>query len=268
MPELPPLIRNDGQFDWEALFQIHEFEHYHTYAEALTRNETDFIEQALQLREGTVLLDVACGGGRHALELARRGYTVEGVDASATLVAYATTHAYADATRARFVQTDMRALAYTSQFDVVLVMNSSLGFFDDASNRAVLKHLAQALVDGGHLLLQCLNPYQIDRYLQGFRTGWHAIAEGYLLREARFEPRTATLHIDYRYLSPLHGHDIKHPGDRIRLYGYPELSTLLSDVGLRPVTVFGDSTIPVVPFDEQSQWQIIIARKGDGHTGL
>lgn len=261
MPDLPSFILADGSLDWEVLFQIYEFEQYRTYAAALTRSEVDFIEQALGLREDAAVLDVACGSGRHALELARRGYAVEGVDANPALVAYANRCAYEDATRARFVQRDMRELAYQRQFDAVLVMNSSLGFFTDAENRATLGRLANALIDGGKLLLQCLNPYQIDRYLQGFRSGWHTIASGYLLRAARFEPRTATLHIDYRYVAPQHGVDAQHPGDRIRLYGYPELAAMLRAVKLRPIAVFGDAVVPVVPFEEGSQWQVVVASK-------
>jgi SAM-dependent methyltransferase len=260
VPDLPAFILAEDRIDWEVLFQIYEFEQYRSYADELTRSEVDFVEQVLGLREDAVVLDVACGGGRHALELARRGYAVEGVDASAAVVAYATRCAYEEATRARFVHGDMRALEYKREFDAVLVMNSSLGFFEDVENRATLGRLANALIDGGKLLLQCLNPYQIERYLGGFRTGWHELASGYLLREARFEPRTATLHVDYRYLLPQRGVDARHPGDHIRLYGYPELCAMLDTAGLRPVAVFGDAVTPVVPFEESSQWQVVVAR--------
>ena len=261
MPALPPILLDDGKVDWEALFQIYEFEQYRAYADELTRSEVDFLETALGLRDDAVVLDVACGGGRHALELARRGYSVEGVDSSATLVAFATQRAYEQGTRARFVRGDMRALEYQQEFDAVLVMNSSLGFFDDAVNRATLERVASALVDGGRLLLQCINPYQVDRYLQGFRIGWHQIASGYMLRQARFEPRSATLQIDYRFLLPSHGIDAQHPGDRIRLYGYPELEAMLAAANLRPIAVFGDAITPAVPFEEHSQWQVIVAEK-------
>lgn len=262
MPDLPPFILDDGRLDWEALFQIYEFEQYRAYADELTSNEVGFIEQALDLREDAAVLDVACGGGRHALELARRGYSVEAIDTSATLVAYAARCAYEDATRARFAQGDMRELAYQQQFDAALVMNSSLGFFSDDTNRATLGRIAQALVSGGKLLIQCLNPYQIESYLQSFRSGWHEIAGGYMLRAARFEPRTATLHIDYRFLLPSQGIEARHPGDHIRLYGYPELAAMLADAGLRPIAVFGDAIMPPVLFEEQSQWQVFVAVKG------
>jgi SAM-dependent methyltransferase len=267
MPDLPPFLLPDGQPDWEALFQIYEFVQYRAFADELTRGEVDFIETALDLQEDAAVLDVACGGGRHALELARRGYSAEGVDSSATLIAYAARCAYEQAARARFVQGDMRELAYQQEFDAALVMNSSLGFFDDAVNRATLGRVAQALLDGGKLLLQCLNPYQIERYLQSFRSGWHQIAGGYMLREARFAPRTATLHIDYRFLHAGHGVDARHPGDRIRLYGYPELAAMLEAARLRPIAVFGDAVMPAVPFEEQSLWQVVVAVKGSEREG-
>lgn len=261
MPELPPYIDADGVLDWEVLFQIYEFAQFRAFADELTHNEVGFIEQALALADGASVLDVACGAGRHALELGRRGYSVEGIELNAVLVTYAAACAYDDATRVRFVPTDMRAIAYPAQFDAALVMNSSLGFFDDEANRAVLKSCADALVHGGRLLVQCINPYQIERYLSTFRTGWYALAGGYVLREAHFDPHTASLKIDYRFVAPATGIDTRHPGDNIRLYGFPELAAMLRAVGLRPLTVFGDAVLPVVPFEEQSQWQVIVAER-------
>jgi SAM-dependent methyltransferase len=261
MVTIPEYIDDDGQVNWEALFQIYEFEQYRDYANELTRQEVDFIEQVLGLNDGAVVLDVACGGGRHALELARRGYSVEGVERSATLVQYATQIAYQDASRVRFVQTDMREIEYEQQFDAAIIMNSSLGFFDDATNLDLLKRVSDSLVDGGKLLLQCINPYQIVNYLQGFRSGWYQIGSGYVLREASFEPRTATLQMDYRYLDVGRGIDARHTGDRIRLYGYLELMNMLRELNLRPTAVFGDAILPIVPFEEPSQWQVVVAAK-------
>jgi 2-polyprenyl-3-methyl-5-hydroxy-6-metoxy-1,4-benzoquinol methylase len=180
---------------WEELLQIHEFAHYRDYAEDLTRREVDFLEQALSLRGIETVLDLACGGGRHSIELARRGISVVGLDAAAPVLAHARAQASELGLSVTFVQGDMRELAYAGRFDAVLVMNSSLGFFDDATNRQVLAGAARALAPGGRLLLQCINPYQIEAYLREFRRGWYQIGTGYVLREASFDPRGAALTI-------------------------------------------------------------------------
>ncbi|MBC8159769.1 MAG: class I SAM-dependent methyltransferase [Roseiflexaceae bacterium] len=261
MPALPPLLLPDGTLDWEVLFQVYEFAQFQALADDLTCNEASFVEQALSLADGASVLDLACGAGRHALELGRRGYSVEGVEVNPALVAHAAACAYEDATRVRFATADMRELHYEPQFDAVLVMNSSLGFFDDATNRRVLKSCAESLVQGGRLLLQCINPYRIESYLAGFRTGWYALAGGYVLREARFDPFSANLKIDYRFVAPALGVDIAHPGDSIRLYGYLELVAMIRAAGLRPLTVFGDAVLPAVVFEESSQWQVLVAER-------
>jgi SAM-dependent methyltransferase len=246
---------------WEELLQVHEYAHYHQYAADLTRRETDFLVEALALQGGETILDLGCGGGRHSLDLARRGLNVVGLDTAASVLAHARASAAAEGLKVELVHGDMRAIADSARFDAVLLMNSSLGLFDDATNAAVLAGCARALVPGGRLLLQCLNPYQIEAYLREFRAGWYAIGAGVVLREARFEPRSATLELGYRYLDPAQGLDVRHPGDQIRLYGFRELSALLAAAGLRPHSVFGDAVLPPVPFAEASQWQVVIAVK-------
>lgn len=246
---------------WEELLQVHEYAHYRTYAEQLTQREVDFLIEALSLKGTEVLLDLACGGGRHSLELARRGFTVVGLDAAARVIAHARARAEEEDLSVELVTGDMRALPYEGRFDAILVMNSSVGFFDDETNAAVIAGCARALAPGGRLLLQCINPYQVSAYLRDFRQGWYQVGAGYVLREARFEPREATLRIDYRYVDPAQGVDVVHPGDRIRLYGFPELRAMLLAAGLRPLSVFGDAVLPPVPFDEQSQWQVVVAVK-------
>jgi 2-polyprenyl-3-methyl-5-hydroxy-6-metoxy-1,4-benzoquinol methylase len=255
------MINSEGPLRdwWEELLQIHEFNHYRDYAEDLTRREVDFLIEALRLRGTETILDLGCGGGRHSLELARRGYTVVGVDLVAPVLVHARAQAAAEGLSVEFVQGDMRELHFAERFDVALLLNSSLGFFDDTTNQAVLAGVARALAPGGQLLIQCINPYRIESYLREFRQGWYALGSGYVLREAQFDPRSATLAIGYRYLDPAQALDVVHPGDRIRLYGFPELIVMLNAAGLRPLSAFGDAALPPVIFDEASQWQVLVA---------
>ena len=246
---------------WEELLQVHEFAHYRDYAETLTAQEIDFIQQALGLAGVETILDLDCGGGRHTIELARRGLTMVGLDASRPVIAAAKLRASELELSAQFLVGDMRDLSHESRFDAVLIMNSSLGFFDDQTNADVLARAAQALVPGGRLLLQLINPYQIERYLRDFRNGWYALGAGVVLREAQFLPLEGILQINYRYVEAERQLDVTHPGDRIRLYTFPEVRAMLTAAGLRPLSIFGDAVLPVVPFDEQSQWQVIVAER-------
>jgi len=45
-----------------------------------TENQVDFIVNTLGLTGKEHILDLACGYGRHALSLARRGFRITGVD--------------------------------------------------------------------------------------------------------------------------------------------------------------------------------------------
>lgn len=245
---------------WEALFQIQEYATYATFAATLTRTEVDFLEQALHLDTHSTILDLACGGGRHLLELARRGYHVEGIELAMPVVEHVAQQIAAEQVNARILHRDMRDLAGLGPYDVAFIMNSSFGFWSDDEHQQLLHSIADVLVPGGLLLLQCINPYQIAAYMQNYRRGWHVVGAGYVLRESQFRPQQGCIHTVYRYLEP-GGRVIEHPGERIRLYTYLELTTMLRRAGLQPISVFGDAVLPAMPFDEASQWQVVVARR-------
>ena len=122
-----------------------------------TRAEVDFAERVLALRPGARVLDVPCGFGRHAGELARRGYTVVGVDLSPLMLREAR-RAHREGGRLRFVRADMRRLAYRAEFDAVICLFTSFGYFSERENVAALRRMARALKPGGRLLMDHRNP--------------------------------------------------------------------------------------------------------------
>src|SRR5580693_9318148 len=72
-----------------------------------TRAEADFLEKVLAAAPSAQLLDVPCGNGRHAVELAGRGYRLTGVDSSEEFIAEAR---HASALPIRWILGDMRGL--------------------------------------------------------------------------------------------------------------------------------------------------------------
>ncbi|MFE0154945.1 SAM-dependent methyltransferase [Nonomuraea sp. NPDC059007] len=121
--------------------------------EELTGDEVAFVVRAAGLRPGSRVLDVPCGSGRHALELARRGCRVIGLDVSAEAVAHARAAAGAEGLDLDLRQGDMRALPADVRAEAAICMGNAFGYLEHAATREFLAGLAALLVPGGALVL-------------------------------------------------------------------------------------------------------------------
>lgn len=140
---------------WQTMF---DQKYLDTYLGSLTpertKTEVDFVVEAAQLKPSEVILDLACGHGRHSIELAKRGFSnITGLDYSQVFLDKAVTDAEHEGVRVRFVQGDMRALPFTSEFDVVYTIYTTLGYFDDETNAAVFKQVNKALKSNGRFFI-------------------------------------------------------------------------------------------------------------------
>ncbi len=118
----------------------------------------------LRLKPGARVLDLACGRGRHSVDLRRRGFDVTGVDLAAASIAHA--RQFEDA-HLRFRVHDMRtSMGEPGQYDCVLNLFTSFGYFNsEAENVLVLRAIAEALRPGGELVLDYLNTHRVERHL-------------------------------------------------------------------------------------------------------
>ena len=124
-----------------------------------TIQEVDFIEQEVGYDRSLRVLDVGCGTGRHAIELAKRGYAVVGVDLSSSLLHRAKEKAGHAGVVVSFRQHDARALPYAGEFDVaLLICEGAFPLMEtDAMNFEILQGVRRALRSPGKLLLTTLN---------------------------------------------------------------------------------------------------------------
>ncbi|MFH0903374.1 MAG: class I SAM-dependent methyltransferase [Pseudomonadota bacterium] len=122
-----------------------------------TQREALFIVDSLGVKPGAHLLDVGCGYGRHAMELVGRGYHVVGLDLALPLLIRGADEAQRRGLTINFVHGDMRELTFDAQFDGAYCVFSTFGYFDDDSNRRVLRNIARALKPGARFLLDVLN---------------------------------------------------------------------------------------------------------------
>src|SRR2546421_12759275 len=105
-----------------------------------TNAEAEFLAAHLNCQSGAHLLDVPCGNGRLAFELAKRGYRVTGVDISEEFIDEAQLHMNPPATaggtdsltRVEFMLGDMRRIEGEAIYDGAYCFGNSFGFLEYA----------------------------------------------------------------------------------------------------------------------------------------
>lgn len=113
------------------------------------------LKQTLQLPNGAKVLDVACGKGRHSITLNKLGLDVTGIDLSANSITEAKKW---ENETLHFAEWDMRQTFRKNDFDVVVNLFSSFGYFDDnTDDERAINAMSESLKPGGILVLDYIN---------------------------------------------------------------------------------------------------------------
>jgi SAM-dependent methyltransferase len=220
----------EGFFDDEYLrFAVDRFP-----AEA-TAAEVDLLVDAVELEPGARVLDLACGHGRHSVELARRGFAVTGVDLSAPSLELAAARAAEAGVAVRFERSDMRRISYEAGFDAVINMFTAFGYFEEAENRLVMERVAAALVPGGAFLMEVGNPVAVFSRFEA--RGWHALSDGTVMLEERvYDAPRGRFETCWTFVS---GGERRERRFSHRAYTAPELAAMTEGAGLDVEALWG-----------------------------
>lgn len=129
-----------------------------------TKKEIDFVVKETAPNKKSTFLDFACGYGRHALELSRRGFEVCGVDFSGELIKIAKKQS--SRKNIIFKKGDIRSINLKKKFDAVLLLGNSFGYSNDKENRKIIKNAIRHLKDGGVLILEISNGSQVVKKIK------------------------------------------------------------------------------------------------------
>ncbi len=224
--------------------------------EEQTRAEADFLQERLRVSPPARVLDVPCGGGRHSLALAARGFRLTGVDLSPEFLAAARTAAAERSASVRWEEREMRDLPWRGEFDAAFSFGNSFGYLDDEGNAAFLRAAAAALKPGGRFALDV--GYITEALLPNLQErGWYPIGDFLFLAYRRYDHVTGRLHVEYTWVRD--GKTEKRTMSA-RLYGYRELAQLLGAAGFTDVEGFG--SLAGEPFKLGAQRLLLTATKG------
>ncbi|MGE0546412.1 MAG: methyltransferase domain-containing protein [Kofleriaceae bacterium] len=224
-----------------------------------TQSEAEFVIDAMGLQPGAQVLDLGCGYGRHAMELAARGFHVVGLDLSTPLLVRGGEEAQRRNLTINFIRGDMRELDFEGQFDGAYCLFSTFGYFDDETNKKTMANVARALKPGGRLLLEILNRDYVIADLPT-RVWWEG--DGCVVLEevelnyfsSRVQVNRSVVFDDGRQLEQ----EIS-----IRAYSLHEIGKLMHAAGFRVLEVSGGYHTRGRFFGNQSRHIIVLAERKD-----
>jgi len=243
-------------FDFDKLFDPDDYLYFYenTLIEEDTPGQVDFLERELRMEAPMRVLDLGCGHGRHANELAARGYEVVGVDIVQKFLEIAEGEARARGLPAHYVLGDIRGLPWVEEFDRAICLFDVLGFFRDDENAAAVAGAARALRPGGILCVDVRNRDWMVRNLLPVTV--LEKGDDLMIDRHHFDTVTGRL-VDQRIV--VRDGAVKRLPFSIRLYTRSELSQLLEAVGLRVAAAYG--SYAGAPISMQQNRMVIIAQK-------
>ena len=224
-----------------------------------THQQVDLIVEKTGVTQGSRVLDACCGFGRHSLELARQGFDVVGVDRFESYLQEGRRRASEERLSVEFIPMDVRNLQFQGEFDLVINMWTSFGFFDEETNASILRSFKACLEPGGALFMQLINR---DWVVKNFQPrGWWEVDDELIVIERReLDLATSVIKGEWRFLR---GGKIEDKQMILRIYSCHEFFSLLRSCGFAGMEAYGDSEgNPLTPDSRMMSIKAISSKQG------
>jgi len=203
-----------------------------------TENEVKWMIKEYLTNPEMKILDVGCGTGRHAINLATKGYkNITAIDLSPGLIRAAKEVAKEKNVQVDFRLCDARELPFENEFDAAICLcEGAFGLLEnDTENYKVIKAVQKSLKQHGIFILTTLN----------------------LFRDAKFDPMTCRVECEMEII----GKDGKKKtlicSDRS--YSFPELKWVLEQHGFE--VILGANPFSKEPIKYGSMEFMIVGKK-------
>jgi SAM-dependent methyltransferase len=220
------------------------------------------LEKLLTPRNVKTVLDLTCGPGLWANELARHGLIVRGIDISPSAIDYARKTAREENLPATFLQGDIREVPFGSGYDAAIFLYAEANAFKWEEFAQVLLRIEDSLKPGGILLLELSPP---DAMARMAGSSWYTAPSGlygdfpYLALTEWFydsDNRTACAR---HYAVDIASNKVKEYGVSYQCYTSRDLSLLLDVCGLDLLEEY-DSLTGQKGL-ENPDWHVVVAER-------
>jgi SAM-dependent methyltransferase len=242
---------------WEELFSEDFVRANWKVSDEQIKREVTFVEESLGVAPGGVVLDLGCGSGQHAVELASRGYGVVGYDLSLYQLALAADIAQERSQKLNFLQGDMREMAFEEMFDGIFCWNTSFGYFEEDKNFSVAERAFRALRPGGMFLVDVINRDFVAAHTPS--SVWFEGDSCVCMDDAVIDYFTSRLRVKRSVI--LDDGRTRECTYSVRLYSFHELGKLLHEVGFRVTEVSGHPATPGVFLGQASPRILMLAQR-------
>jgi SAM-dependent methyltransferase len=224
--------------------------------QGLSEAEVDFIEDACDLQDGSRVLDIMCGYGRHALELGRRGYAVTAVDNLEAYVHEINTKAGEAGLVVQGVVADVSTLYLEGNYDAIICMGNSFSFFREEEAITLLQKLASRLRQGGRLII---NSWMIGEIaIRHFKEkDWYPVGPYKCIIDNRYRFNPSRVESEQHIIHPDGTIEVTHGVDYI--FTLAELDALFTKTSFAMQEVF--STPRKKPFQLGDSRAYIVAER-------
>lgn len=197
------------------------------------------------------VLDIACGEGRHSLQLAKYGYDVTGIDLSYPSIRKAKMH---EGDHLHFYVHDMRFPFYVNYFQYAFNFFTSFGYFaTDRDHVMAARSFATAIKKGGYLVVDYLNIEFIKKHFVAQQeitiddTTFHiqkAITDKHITKDIRFTDSEGTK---------------LHYAERVAAFTLSDFISIFSKANLNLVETFGNYQLD--KYDAETSPRLIMVFK-------
>ena len=214
------------------------------------RQFIDALLSFLKPSPGSTFIDIACGKGRHALQLAQSGFDTTGVDLSENSIQIAKE---SESNKLRFFVHDIRKSFPQPRYDFALNLFTSFGYFDSTiEHETALQNIFNLLNQDGTFVIDYLNTNAIRNESNS--------SNELVYNDIRFitNKSISGKHI-IKSIKVIDGKEEHFFQEKVMAFGSDELIMLLEKVGFEIKSMHGNYQLD--SYDSNQPRLIIIAQK-------